>query len=217
MSDNSIVPDTDLELGTVDYGAYKDLNKNGALDDYENWTLSVDERTADLAAQMSYEEIAGLMLYSGHQFGWNSSIPTQSQVTFLANDDLRHVLIAGEVPAEIAAPWNNNIQALTEKFGLGIPANNSSDPRHSAAVGVEYYSSNTGTISLWPNSLGLAATFDPDLVFEFAKIASTEYRALGITTALSPQIDIATEPRWNRTNGTFGEDPALAAAMTESY
>ncbi|MTI58646.1 MAG: hypothetical protein FH762_01435 [Firmicutes bacterium] len=217
MSDNTIVPESDLTDGTIDYPVYKDLNKNGILDVYEDWRKDIESRTIDLAAQMSYEEIAGLMLYSSHQRSWDKSIPTQDQVAFLSNDDLRHVLIAGEIPAEIAAPWNNSIQAISEKLGLGIPANNSSDPRHSAAVGVEYYSSNTGTISLWPNSLGLAATFDPELVYDFAKIASIEYRALGISTALSPQIDIATEPRWNRTNGTFGEDPRLAADMTAAY
>jgi len=164
MEDNSIVEAEELEAGVLDYPVYKDLNKNGKLDPYEDWRLSVDQRTADLASQMSYQEIAGLMLYSSHQTSWENSTPTQAQAAFLANDDLRHVLMAGEVPAEIAAPWNNNIQAISEKLGLGIPANNSSDPRHSAAVGVEYYSDNTGTISLWPNSLGLAATFNPGLV-----------------------------------------------------
>ncbi|MDF2595505.1 MAG: glycoside hydrolase family 3 protein [Clostridia bacterium] len=217
MSDNSEVPAEDLNAGSVSYGVFKDLNGNGTLDPYEDWTKSVDVRTADLASQMKNEEIAGLMLYSGHQMNWKSSVPTQDQVKFLTNDDLRHVLIAGEVPASIAAPWNNNVQAISEKLGLGIPANNSTDPRHSAAVGVEYYSSNTGTISLWPNSLGIAATFDPGIMYDFGKIASAEYRALGIATALSPQIDIATEPRWNRTNGTFGEDPKLSADMTEAY
>lgn len=217
FSDNSEVPETDLQLGQVDYGVYKDLNGNGILDDYEDWRLDVDGRTMDLAAQMSYKEIAGLMLYSSHQTSWSSPVPTQAQIAFLGNDDLRHVLIAGEIPAHIAAPWNNYVQAISEKLGLGIPANNSSDPRHSAAIGVEYYSANTGTISLWPNSLGLAATFDPELVFEFGKIASTEYRALGISTALSPQIDLATDPRWSRVNGTFGEDPLLAADMTRAY
>lgn len=217
LSNDTAVPEAELAAGILNFGAYKDLNGNGKLDPYEDWTLPVEKRVADLAKRMSYAEIAGLMLYSAHQRSWSSPVPSQAQATFLANDDLRHVLIAGEVPASVAAPWNNNIQALCESFGLGIPANNSSDPRHSAAVGVEYYSANTGTISLWPNSLGLAATFDPDIVLSFAKIASAEYRALGITTALSPQIDIATEPRWNRTNGTFGEDPRLAADMTGAY
>ncbi len=217
FADNSLVPANDLEAGKVEYGVFKDLNGNEVLDPYEDWRLDVETRTMDLAGQMSYAEIAGLMLYSSHQRSWNSPIPTQAQIAFLANDDLRHVLIAGEIPAHIAAPWNNTVQAITESIGLGIPANNSSDPRHSAAIGVEYYSSNTGTISLWPNSLGLAATFDPEVTFEFGKIASAEYRALGIATALSPQIDLATDPRWSRFNGTFGEDPLLAADMTRAY
>lgn len=63
----------------------------------------------------------------------------------------------------------------------------------------------------------MAATFDPQLVYHFGEIASEEYRALGITTALSPQVDIATEPRWFRFNGTFGEDPQLSTDMARAY
>jgi beta-glucosidase len=63
----------------------------------------------------------------------------------------------------------------------------------------------------------MAATFDPSLVKQFGQIASREYRALGITTALSPQIDIATEPRWMRVSGTFGESPQLSADMARAY
>lgn len=47
--------------------AFKDLNKNGQLDAYEDWRLSTDERAKDLIQQMSIEQIAGLMIYSGHQ------------------------------------------------------------------------------------------------------------------------------------------------------
>ncbi len=65
--------------------------------------------------------------------------------------------------------------------------------------------------------IGLAATFDPDIVKRFGEIASKEYRALGIATALSPQIDMATDPRWGRFNGTFGEDPKLATDMARAY
>ena len=70
---------------------------------------------------------------------------------------------------------------------------------------------------MWPGSLGIAASFDPQLMKQFGEIASTEYRALGIATALSPQIDLATEPRWARMSGTFGEDAELASRMTAAY
>ena len=109
--------------------------------------------------------------------------------------------------------------AICEGIAYGIPANNSSDPRHAAssAQTAEYAIGNAGSISLWPSSIGLTATFDPDIVKQFGQIASTEYRALGIATALSPQIDLATEPRWSRVSGTFGENSRLAADLTRAY
>ena len=117
----------------------------------------------------------------------------------------------------MAARWNNNVQAYVESFGHGIPANNSSDPRNETQATAEFNMGAGGKISLWPTTLGLAATFDPSIVEEFGRIASKEYRALGIATALSPQIDLATEPRWSRFNGTFGEDPDLDVDMARAY
>lgn len=73
------------------------------------------------------------------------------------------------------------------------------------------------TISKWANGIGLSASFDPCLVKEFAEIASAEYRALGITTALSPQIDLATEPRWMGFADTFGEHTQMTIDMTKAY
>jgi len=218
--------------------AFKDLNRNGTLDPYEDWRLSADERATDLASRMSVEQIAGLMLYSAHQaipagsrgfrpstYGgqpyeesgaepWELS---DQQREFLTEDNLRHVLITTVESPEVAARWNNTAQALVEGIGLGIPANNSSDPRHRTTASAEYNAGSGGDISMWPGSLGLAATFDPDLVRDFGRIASAEYRALGIATALSPQIDLATEPRWSRVSGTFGEDPDLTTAMARAY
>ena len=63
----------------------------------------------------------------------------------------------------------------------------------------------------------MAATFNPDVVRDFGRFASEEYRALGIGTALSPQIDLATEPRWLRTSGTFGENSDMATQMAAAY
>ena len=196
--------------------AFKDLNRNGKVDVYEDWRKPVQQRAEDLASQMTIEQIAGLMLYSAHQ-----AVPTEeiseAQMKFLTEDNLRHVLVTRVGSPEIAAKWSNNVQAYVEGIGLGIPANNSSDPRHSAGENVEYYVGASGDISFWPSSLGIAATFDPAVMEQFGKIASEEYRALGIATALSPQIDIATEPRWSRFNGTFGEDPDLSTDMARAY
>src|ERR1700722_9140120 len=56
-----------VKILTVDGLAFKDLNKNGKLDKYEDWRLPVAERAKDLASKLSVEQIAGLMLYSAHQ------------------------------------------------------------------------------------------------------------------------------------------------------
>ena len=222
----------------VDGKSFKDLNKNGTLDPYEDWRLSMDERAKHLASIMSVEEIAGLMLYSRHQSipagrsfgrpgtyngkefaesGANVYDLTDQQIQFLTEDHLRHILITSVESSEDAAIWSNKVQELAEKLGLGIPANNSSDPRHGSDSYAEYNAGAGGSISMWPGTLGLAVTFDPAIMERFGEVASNEYRALGITTALSPQIDLATEPRWGRFNGTVGEDPKLAADMARAY
>src|SRR5690606_28780954 len=140
-----------VQIITVDRLAFKDLNKNGQHDPYEDWRLSADERARDVAGKMTIEQIAGLMLYSGHQaipgggFGPNggtydgkpyaesggvASDLTDQQKKFLTEDNVRHVLITRVESPAVAAVWNNNAQALVEGVGLGIPSNNSSDPRH---------------------------------------------------------------------------------------
>jgi len=218
--------------------AFKDLNKNGKLDPYEDWRLTADERAKDLASKLSIEQIAGLMLYSGHQSipmgdggfyggtyngkpfsesGAESSDLSDQQKKFLSEDNLRHVLITSVQSPAVAAEWNNKAQALVESIGYGIPINTSSDPRHGSDSYAEYNAGAGGKISMWPSTLGLAATFDPEIMKQFGKIAATEYRALGIATALSPQIDLATEPRWSRFDGTMGEDPKLTTNMARAY
>lgn len=232
-------PSSGVSILTVDQMAFKDLNKNGTLDPYEDWRLSADERAKDLASKMSVEQIAGLMLYSAHQSipgGGNSffgavtyngkpykesgakpSDLSDAQKKFLLEDNLRHVLITSVESPGISAQWNNNAQTMVESIGLGIPINTSSDPRHGSDSYAEFNAGAGGKISMWPSTLGLAASFDPSLMQQFGEIASQEYRALGIATALSPQIDLATEPRWSRFDGTMGEDPKLAADMARAY
>ena len=227
-----------VKILTVDRLGFKDLNKNGQLDAYEDWRLPADERASDLASKMTIEQIAGLMLYSRHQSipgasrgfmsstynekpfeesGASASDLSDQQKKFLKEDNLRHVLITAVESPEAAAQWNNNMQALVEGLGLGIPANTSTDPRHGTIANAEYNAGSGGRISMWPGSLGLAATFSPELVEQFGSIAAKEYRSLGIATALSPQVDMATDPRWYRTSGTFGEDPYLSADMGRAY
>lgn len=229
---------TSVPVLEIDGLYFKDLARCGRLLPYEDWRLTPEERAADLAARLTVEEIAGLMMYSSHQmvpassegpfvgtYGGKSleesgAAPTDltdQQKKFLEQDHVRHVLVAGVENAAIVAGWNNEAQALAEALPHGIPVNISSDPRHGASSAGAEYKSGGGHTSAWPEGLGMAATFDPELCRQAAQVIRKEYRAMGIATALSPQVDVGTEPRWMRVNDTFGAHPGLVADMGRAY
>lgn len=218
---------------------FKNLSKSGEFLPYEDWRLSSEQRARDLAQRLSTDQIIGLMLYSSHQsipgysnpyFGeatyngeefqeknCEKSDLTDQQKEFVSTDGVRHVLVGSVSSVHDAAVWNNNIQALAEQLPFGIPVNNCSDPRHGIDDSAEFnVGAGCGT-SQWPEPIGLAASFNPAIVRAFGEIASKEYRALGLSTTLSPQCDLGTEPRWFRYSGTFGEGAELSADMTRAY
>ncbi|MEW1960297.1 glycoside hydrolase family 3 N-terminal domain-containing protein [Kineococcus sp. NPDC059986] len=126
---------------------------------------------------------------------------------------LTHVNVLAAPPtAREFARWHDRLQELAAGTRLGIPVTVSSDPRHS-------FTDNPGTallsgpFSQWPEPLGLAATRDERLVEEHADAVRREYLAVGIRTALHPQVDLLTEPRWARGGATFGEDAALTGRL----
>ena len=232
-------PESGVKILEIDGYCFKDLNRNGELDIYEDWRQPSVERAKDLASQLSIDEIAGLMLYSRHMAIPHISTTNPKKYTFggkpwpesgaaayelsdqqkmvLTDDNLRQILVTKVSSPEDAAKWSNRLQALAESLPHGIPTNNSSDPRNETRATDEFNAGSGGDVSLWPTPLGLAASFDPEVARNFAETIQSEYRAMGITTALSPQADIYTEPRWRRGVGCFGEDPRLAADITKAY
>ena len=226
-------PQSGVKIIQCDGLAFKSFDGSDTLLPYEDWRLPAHVRAADLASRLSIDEIAGLMLYSRQnklpmpndtyggkpydQSGMKAWDISDSQRSFLLNDNVRHVLVSTVESPEAAARWNNNIQALVEGTDHGIPANNSSDPRHSAFQDAEFAPGAGGSISMWSNLMGIAASFEPAMMRRFGEIASAEYRALGLATALSPQADLGTDPRWYRFNSTFGNDPELVRDLIKEY
>lgn len=222
----------------VDGLLFKDLAGTGELLPYEDWRLDAKTRAKDLASRLSVEEIAGLMMYSPHQmvpampgghfagtyggknFPESGKDPwemSDQQKVFLKEDHVRHVLVLKQQDARTAAKWNNEMQAYTEALPWGIPINFSSDPRHGAGGAGAEFKSGGNDVSKWPEGLGIAACFSDEVCEKFSEAVSAEYRALGITTALSPQVDLATEPRWMRFEDTFGTDPDQVARLGKIY
>ncbi len=217
----------------IDGLRFRDLNKNGRLDVYEDWRRPVEERVEDLLAQMTLEEKAGLMVHPALGMGEQGTLMEQP-VEFspapgvrmvmgpatgeaILGKHIRHVLTRAHDRPEYLAMWNNRLQQMAENSRLGIPVTISSDPRHGFAHDPLITSVRAGSFSQWPEPIGLAAIGDEALVEQFGQIAAQEYRAVGIRTALHPMADLATEPRWGRISGTFGEDAHLSARLTAAY
>ncbi len=219
----------------VDGLLFKDLDKNGRLDPYEDWRRPVEERVSDLVAHMTVEEKAGLMVGPSLEMGPNGSV--NEQAIFRANPfsggppqlyspatteavlrrHVRQFINRSNADPRTMASWLNAVQAIAEGSRLGIPAFFVTNPRNHLSGAAQFgVNEAAGTLSQWPGTLGLAATRDAALVEEFATIAAREYVALGIRGAYHPQVDIATEPRWGRIDGTLGEDAQLTASLTRA-
>ncbi len=208
--------------------SFRDLNKNGVLDPYEDSRQSDSTRIENLLSQMTLEEKAGTMFITmvnvsndgelaetpNFSNPFSFILPANSeQVIGLKMNHFNILMAPGTKPLAI---WQNNFQKLGERTRLGIPITIGTDPRN-------HFSDNpltslfAGDFSLWPEQLGFAAIGDTVLMHRFADIMRQEYLAVGIRLALHPMADLATEPRWPRNNGTFGEDADLAAKMIFAY
>jgi Beta-glucosidase-related glycosidases len=209
-------PESGVEILKLEGLAFKDLNRNGALDPFEDWRLDPKERAADLASKLTVEQLCGLMIHSSHQQTLDTVI-SSDQRDFLLESNVRHVLVTKVASPYQAACWSNDLQATVEAVAPGIPVNCSSDPRNYTEADSEHNAGSGGDISHWPREIGLGATFDMDIIRRHGEIASKEYRALGIVTALSPQVDLNTDPRWRRFNGTFSESPDLNTEIARVY
>ncbi|MFJ2740305.1 glycoside hydrolase family 3 protein [Streptomyces sp. NPDC087440] len=191
---------------------------------YQDPSLTPDQRVDDLLPRMTLEEKAGQMFHDMLMMNADGSLVTETDGSMLPfttpelveGKHLTHFNLMGTYGPREMATWANNIQELAAGTRLGIPVSLSTDPRHSFTdnVGASF---NAGAFSAWPEPLGMAAINDADLVEEFADIVRREYLAVGFRVALHPQIDLASEPRWSRQNGTFGSDAKVTGELVQAY
>ena len=213
---------------TYEGHTYRDLNKNGELDVYEDSRADIEYRITNLISQMNQEEKSGLLfihMLMMEEDGELSEIPSlgnpfsmmlETASSMVAKKKMTHFNIMETPTALATAKWNNKLQKMAERNRLGIPVTIATDPRHGKGFNVGT-SVGTRFFSRWPSPLGMGATRDTNLVREFGDIGRQEYVALGLRVALHPMADLATEPRWARNKGTFSEDAHLAAKLTKAY
>lgn len=202
---------------------FKDLNRDDRLEPYEDWRLSPSARARDLVSRMTLEEKAGMMMHgtarSGGPLGMvgvGTGYDTAAMGRLIRDAAVNSFITRLRGDAATLAAQNNALQEIAEKTRLGIPLTISTDPRNHFQYTLGASVQPSG-FSQWPETLGFAALRDASLVRRFADIARQEYRAVGIEETLSPQADIATEPRWSRISGTFGEDPDIARDLVKAY
>lgn len=208
-----------LESGGL---SFRDLNRDGQINPFEDWRQTPEARAKDLVARMTLTEKAGTMMHG--------SIPGIGNVVGFSNDGYDIPLFAPDIserhvtsfitrlavgPRRMAEE-NNKLQEMAEGTRLGIPLTISTDPRHHFQFILGASNMATG-YSLWPETLGFGALRDTKLMKRFADVARSEYRATGIHQALSPQADLFTEPRWARGTGTFGSNPIVVRDLVQAY
>ena len=208
---------------STDGTPFRDLNRNGVMDPYEDPRLPIPARVDDLVGRLSLAEKAGLMIqtivsttHDGEVDGPPLAPGRPSARTFIEQSHITHLNIHQIPDPRSMARWVNDLQRVAAASGHGIPVTVSTDPRHSFTEnwGASF---TAGHLSAWPEPLGMGALADPGFVRDFADIARREYLAVGIRSALHPTLDVATEPRWARQYSTFGQDAELVARLGVAY
>ena len=182
---------------------------------YRDSKRSADERTADLLARMTLEEKVAQMvcLWQKRPQALIDDSGRFDAAKARAYEANRHGLgqvgrpsdAAGGRTARQNAELTNDIQRFfVEETRLGIPV-----IVHEECLHGQWALESTH----FPHPIGLAGTFDPDLVERLYAMAAAEARARGAHQALTPVVDVARDPRWGRVEETFGEDPYLVSRM----
>ena len=202
-----------------------DFNKNGVKDPYENTTLSTPERVNDLVSKMTVEEKVGQLLAP---LGWPMYERKGDEIllTNKLKEEVRNrhigmlwafmradpwterTLVSGLNP-QLAAKATNQLQRyVIENSRLGIPMLLAEEAPHGhMAIGA----------TVFPTSVGLSSTWNPALVGEMAQAVALEVRKQGGHVAYGPVLDLLRDPRWSRTEESFGEDPYLISEFGVGY
>ena len=182
----------------VDGCQFKDLNDNGALDPYEDWRLTPEERAEDLLSQMDATQKASQMVHL--------TLVSKKDSWFNENN-VGFALVYEYIfdSATEAAKRTNEIQELSESAPLGIPVIFSMDTEAGAAF--------VKDATFLPDEINQGAVNDPELVMRLNQVLKEELMAVGVRMALSPDADLITDPRWGRNQECYSEDTDVVQSL----
>ena len=179
---------------------------------YKDQKAEIPERVSNLLSLMTIKEKLAQMecvwntksMLLGKDLQFNSDSALANFPHGLGQVGRPSDINGGLLPEETAKLTNAIQRYFVEKTRLGIPVVFHEECLHGHAG---------KNATSFPQPIGLAATFDPDLVERLYAMTAREARSIGAHQALTPVVDVAREPRWGRVEETYGEDPHLAAKI----
>ena len=173
---------------------------------YHDPQLPIEQRVSDLLARMTLEEKLAQLSVSGQIDAVVEGKHSLDQLPEFAAHGVGAVSRLGlkQTPADTVLLYNKIQEYLVKQTRLGIPAFAIDEALHGLmAQGSTFF----------PQAIGLASSWNPDLVHDVFTATAAEMRARGGNYALTPVLDLARDPRWGRTEETYGEDPHLVSRL----
>ena len=202
---------------TVEKLRFRDFNKNGKLDIYEDYRKPLEQRAKDLLSKMTIEEklvqlqspwIGKAKLFKQNKFDYEKAKDAfpygLGEILQLSQGN--SVLSPLKTPnaAEISILANQTQSYFINGTRLGIPVLFLEEALHGLMI-------KDGT--MFPSALGMASSWNEQLTYDVFETIAKEARAIGTHRVLAPVVDLALDPRWGRTEETMGEDPYLVSRL----
>lgn len=216
---------------------FKDLTGDGVLTDYKDWRNSPLKRAKALAKELSVDEKIGLLFVNSWKMGIYQKDKNKLDETGLLVEEtiekdesifnvektygthytlekmgIRHLILRENPTADELADWINELNLVCEETSHAIPALVVSNSRNEYGETVFGMNDASGVFASWPGTLGIASAVrgtDLNLINDFSKAIKEMWDAVGLKKGYMYMADVASDPRWQRTYGTFGEDPQL--------
>lgn len=222
---------------------FKDLTGDGILTEYKDWRKSPEERANALAKALSPEEKIGLLFVNSWKMGQYQEDKDKVDETGLLNEEtvekdesifnvektygttytlkemgIRHLILRQNPKPDELVDWINQLNQVAEETAHAVPVMVLSNSRNEHGEIVFGMNDAAGVFAAWPGTMGIAAAVKGSglgLIDDFADCIRQEWDAAGMKKGYMYMADVVSDPRWQRTYGTFGEDPQLICDIME--
>lgn len=224
-------------------GHFEDLTGDGELTPYKDWRKSPEERAKALSDILSPHEKIGMLFVNSWKMGiyqedkskvdesglLNEEIVEQDESIFnvektygttytLKDMGIRHLILRQNPKPGELAQWINQLNLVAESTRHALPVMVISNSRNEHGEVVFGMNDAAGVFAAWPGTMGIAAAVmgsGLEFIDKFAACIREEWDSVGLKKGYMYMADVVTDPRWQRTYCTFGENPELVSRIME--